>query len=69
METVLYNVCNVMKNIPSKASNPQRAQTIKLRPTDCVSSKTPLGETKIPEPNGKKIFDTVAKILHIVIYQ
>ena len=41
-------------NIPSKATNPDTAQTIRQRPTDCVSRKTPFGEINIPEPDSKK---------------
>lgn len=42
---------SVEEYIPSNEIIPDIAQTIKQRPTDCVSCRTPLGETNIPEPN------------------
>jgi hypothetical protein len=41
-------------NIPSKETNPHATQIIKHNPIDCVSRKTPFGETNIPEPKSKE---------------
>jgi hypothetical protein len=43
-----------LQYVPSKEINPHTAQTIRQRPTDCVSRKTPFGEINIPEPNSNK---------------
>ena len=39
-----------MQYIPSIESIPHAAQMMRLRPADPVSSSTPFGDTKIPEP-------------------
>ncbi len=41
-------------NIPSKETNPHATQIMRQRPIDCVSRRTPLGETNIPEPDWKR---------------
>jgi hypothetical protein len=44
----------MLRNIPSKETNPHATHIMRQRPTDCVPRKTPFGETNIPEPDRKK---------------
>lgn len=54
---LLYNMYlkddSLDKNEPSRETRPHPTQIIKHKPTDCVSRRTPFGETNIPEPIDK----------------
>lgn len=56
---LLYNIYlknyNIRQNEPSKETKPHETQIIKHKPIDCVSRKTPFGETNIPEPINKTL--------------
>lgn len=46
----MKQIINLSWHKPSKETRPAKIQVIKHNPTDCVSRKTPFGETNIPEP-------------------
>ena len=58
------------KNEPSNETKPHPTQITRHKPTDCVSRRTPFGETNIPEPIvhiTKVIFNMHFLFLPIII--
>lgn len=54
-----------MASLPIRDSMPPAAHTTRLRPTDPVSWRTPLGEMKIPEPATQQGINPY-RILHCI---
>jgi hypothetical protein len=52
--TVLPKIIPVAKVLPSNESTPHPTQIVKQSQTDPVFSKSPPGETKMPEPRQNK---------------
>jgi hypothetical protein len=54
------------KNEPTKETTPHATQITKHKPIDCVSRRTPFGETNIPEPINK-ILIMLKKIMYLFL--
>jgi len=67
---LLYNIYfrsyNIHQNEPSKETRPHATQITKHKPIDCVSRRTPFGETNIPEPINK-ILIMLKKIMYLLL--
>lgn len=47
--------------LPSRESRPHAIQMMKLMPTEPVRSKSPEGDTKIPEPSTEQLIISFSK--------
>jgi len=55
------------QNEPSKETRPHATQITKHKPIDCVSRRTPFGETNIPEPINKILIMLNEIIVHLFL--